>query len=271
MIRKKLCLAAVGLPLLFAGCAGEEDMNAKMVQAADQAEKGKWEAAGKTAEAVAKAKPKEVAPVLLQALAYEQQGEYDKALDLARQGAEMASGDFTVQYTYGRLTAKDPARRSEAFSILERALELNPGDQNTLILLCNIGSEIEHPKVIKYLNELRKNKDFAQSPVLLYQIGCYNVRAGKTNHAQVWLRRAARDASKSKNWDLLLNCARTLDRSGAVNQKTGKKEALEWYGKYRALSGNRGAEYKEVNARIAQLQTTKKQPAKNSRTKGRSR
>lgn len=270
MIRKKLGLAAVGLPLLFAGCAGDEDMNAKMVQAAEQAKKGQWEAAGKNAGAVEKAKPGEVAPVLLQALVYEKQGEYDKALDLARKCAEMAPKDFTVQYTCGRLTAKDQARRSEAFSILERALELKPGDQNTLILLCNIGSEIEHPKVIKYLNELRKDKDFANSPVLRYQIGCYHVRA-KNSQAQTWLRSAAKAASKSKNWELLLNCARTLDRSGAVNQKTGKKEALEWYGKYRALSGNRGAEYKEVNSRIAQLQKTKSKPAKNSRTKGRRR
>ncbi|MBQ9804649.1 MAG: hypothetical protein IJW35_07390 [Lentisphaeria bacterium] len=248
MCRKNLWLAAVGLPLLFAGCSGEEDMNSKMAQAAIQAKQGKWEAAGKNAAIVAEAKPGEIAPKLLQALAYEKQGDFDKAMDLARQCAESAPQDFTACYTLGRIASHDPMRRSEAFSILERALELKNGDENTLILLCNLGTQIEHPRVIKYLHQLRQIKGFAQSPVLRYQFGCYYVHTKNPGQARVWLRNAARLGINSKNWDLLLACARTMDKSGF-----SRKDALNWYLLYRNLSRSRGVEYQEVVARINQL------------------
>ena len=219
-----------------------------MALAAAQAKQDKWDEAGKNAGKVAEAKPGEVAPKLLQALAFEKQGEYDKALDLARQCGEKAPDDFTAQYTLGRLTAKDAMRRSEAFAILERALELKPGDHNTLVLLCNLGTEIEHPKVIRYLHQLRLTKEFSNSPVLRYQFGCYYVNIKNRNQATVWLRSAARLGINSKNWDLVLECARRMDKSGF-----SPKDALNWYVLYRNLSGNRGAEYKEVCARIKEL------------------
>ena len=249
MMRNLLFLAAgIGLPLCFTGCSGEEDMNAKMAEAAIQAKQGDWKNAGENAAVVAEAKPDEVAPKLLQVLAYEKAGSDDKALDLARQCVEIAPEDFTARYTLGRLAAKNPMRRSEAFAILERALELKSEDRNTLVLLCNLGTELNHPRVIKYLHQLRQTKEFAASPVLYYHFGCYFIQTKNYVQAEKWLHSAVKMGIRSKDWNVVLNSTRRLDQTGYFPQKV-----RNWYVLYRNVSGNRGAEHKEVCARIKEL------------------
>ena len=238
-----LCAGA----LLWAGCSDRGNVDRKLSGALADAKQGKWEEAAQQAAAVAAVAPRSVAPLLLQALAYEQAGEFDKALDLARRCAEMAPEDFTVQYTFGRLSAADPMRRSEAFVILENALRLRPGDRNTLILLCNLGAALDSPQLATYLDQLRSDRETAATARFCFQYGLLRARQGNRGQALVFLQQAVRRDSRDP--DLILNAARCLDR-----YRISPAHAVNMYRLYLRHPGAADPlKIREAEARIAGL------------------
>ncbi len=232
------------------GCMEKKSDTDKMSQAISLAKQGNWKAAGESMQEISQKNPDALPPILLQAIAYEKTGDFDKALDLARQAAANKPDDFIAQYTFGRLSSKIPMRRSEAFSILEKAHSLKNNDSDTLILLCNLGTLLKHPRTVIYLNRLRQMPKYVTSPALYYQYGLYYAARNNGNQAIAFMRHAARRGG-IKNPELILNAARCIDRN---NFSAG--EALNLYRffvnvptskKYPAL-------LKEAKKRIAALQ-----------------
>ena len=242
---KKTTFAAA-LALLLAGCSGRNGADEKMSAALARAKQDKWDGIADQAAEISEAAPNAAAPKLLLALACERTGEFDKALDLARKCAEVSPDDFAVQYTFGRLSAVDPMRRSEAFAILEHALGLRPGDRNTLVLLCNLGTALNSPKTGKYLDMLRADKELGNSGRLWFLYGLFRARQGNKNEARIFFRQAVR--KDGKDTALLLNAARAVDR-----YKLSEPAALEMYRQYLDRADRDPAAVREVNARIAKL------------------
>lgn len=205
------------------GCMEKKSDTDKMSQAVSLAKQGDWKSAGESMQEISQKNPDALPPVLLQAIAYEKTGDFDKALDLSRQTAALKPDNFIAQYTFGRLSALVPMRRSEAFSILEKAHSLKNDDCDTLILLCNLGTLLKHPRTIIYLHKLRMNKKYTHSPALYYQYGLYYAARNNGKQAVVFMRQAAR-RSGIKNPELVLNAARCIDRNNF-----SAREALNLY------------------------------------------
>ena len=88
--RNKLRMSALFAVLgLLAGCSGAGKTEEKISAALAQAKQGRWEKAGSMAEEISAAAPNAMPPLLLRAVACERNGEFAKALDLARQCAAM--------------------------------------------------------------------------------------------------------------------------------------------------------------------------------------
>lgn len=244
-LRMPALFAALGL---LAGCSGAGKTEEKMSAALAQAKQGRWEKAGSMAEEISAAAPNAMPPLLLRAIVYERNGEFAKALDLARQCAAMEPEDFTAQYTFGRLSAGDPMRRSEAFGILEHALRLNPDDRNTLVLLCNLGTELNHPRLDTYLERLRRQKEFATSGILYYQYGLRRARQQNKSQALLFLRHAVK-CGGGGNPKLILNAARCIDRYAL-----SPSEARNMYSLFLRHPGRKSAtDLAEAEIRVAGL------------------
>ena len=71
----------------------------------------------------------------MQALVFEKNGDYDKALDMASKVAIEYPDSFAALYTRGRLLAKSRPHRRLAFETLEAAYKLNPDDVSNLQII----------------------------------------------------------------------------------------------------------------------------------------
>ncbi len=241
-----LVLAVAGWSVLLSGCS-ERNIDKKMAVAIADAKQGKLTKAAAVAADIAARTPS-AAPLLLQAVIYEKQGDYDKSLDLARQCAAANPEDFSCVYTFGRLSSLDKMRRSEAFGILENALKLNPGDRDTLVLLCNLGTMLSHPRTGVYLEQLRQKPEFATSGTLYYQYGMLRAREGQKNQAVLFLRHSVKNGGAS-NPALILNVARCMD-----HYNLSRKEAVNMYKFFlNHPARKKAADIREAQRRIAQL------------------
>ncbi len=240
-------LAVAGSAAIVTGCSREKNIDQQMSAAFAQAKQGKWDNAAKNAAEISANAPSAPAPQLLQAIVYEKNGEYDKALDLARQCATNNPENFTCVYTFGRLSAADKMRRSEAFTILEKALRLNPGDRNTLVLLCNLGTVLNHPRLLQYLGQLRNHREFAASATLYYQYALAFSMRNEKNKALIFLRYAVKNSGSNPGF--ILNTARCIDRFKLSNAK-----AVEMYRLFLQHPAKKSAAaVAEAKGRVARL------------------
>ena len=249
-INQVLLSASLFCSVFLCGCMEKKSDTDKMSHAVSLAKQGNWKGTGELMLEISQKNPDALQPVLLQAIAYEKTGDFDKALDLARQVAANSPDNFIAQYTFGRLSAKVPLRRSEAFSILEKAHTLKKDDANTLILLCNLGTQLKHPRTLNYLTQLRMNSKYTHSPALYYQYALYYAARNNGKQAVLFMRQAARRGGL-QNPELALNAARCIDRNNF-----SAREALNLY---RFFVNNPASKkypslVKEAKQRIAALQ-----------------
>ncbi|MBR7155418.1 MAG: hypothetical protein IKD22_01155 [Lentisphaeria bacterium] len=196
---------------LFCGCGSKNTADRQLQRAAAHAERNDWHKAREVTAKILKKSPRHSNAQLLMALCLEKNGSLEEAADLARQAAKLRRSDFAAIYTAARLTYLATPARRETFDELEKALLLRPNDLNTLILLCNCGTEISHPRVIRYLQKLEKTG--SPDPALLkFQFGAYYA-AGK-NHAVAkdYFEQAVK--LKPESAELAYAAATHLDRGG---------------------------------------------------------
>ena len=137
-------------------------------------------------------------------------------------------------------------RRSEAFTILENAHKLRPDDRNTLVLLCNLGTEINSPRTETYLDKLRADPEFKASGRIYFLYGLLRAKQGSRSQAALFFRHSVK--RDGRDTVLLLNAARALDR-----YRLSPRDALEMYRRYLGRADRDPAAVGEVNARIAEL------------------
>lgn len=203
---------AVILMLLAGGCSEKDSTSEKLNQAVTHARNGNWELAAKNADSVAEEHPGTTAPMLLQALAYEKQGDLIKAVDLARQCVHAAPDDFTSLYTLGRLYSLDQKRQGDAFATLEKALLKKPEDTNTLILLCNLGIMRQEPNTDKYLNLLKQKPEFSTSRQLYFLLGMRQAEKRNFTAAKRFMMDALNKCGGVKDPDFIYEIACCFDR-----------------------------------------------------------
>ena len=249
----RLFSAILPLMIIFSGCQDNNSTDEKLNQAFNHARNGDWKSAEKIAAEISEAYPQAIQPMLIQALAYEQKGELDKAIDLARHAADAATKDFTAQYTYGRLCASVPLRQAEAFSVLENALKLNPEDTNTLVLLCSIGVQRNEPSTDKYLSLLTHIPEYSNSPVLYFLIGTRHAQKGNRNAAKRVMLEVLNKYGGSRNSDYYYHIARCFDRN-----RFPVEEVKSRYTFYLRLRGRKTPEYiAAAGKRLQQLKNAR--------------
>ena len=201
--------------VILTGCSGEKSGNEKMAGIIAAAKNGDWQNAEQTARELSDENPGDIAPTLFLIIAYEKAGELNKAIDLAVQCVRSNPKDFTAQYLLGRLYARDSRREADAFTTLESAFQLRPGDLNTLILLCNLGVKRNEPNTSIYLQQLvtKTQLDDTELAKAFYLQGLYLYKNGDTSMAFECMDQA-RNLCSRNNPELLLQIARFVDNDG---------------------------------------------------------
>lgn len=123
-----------------------------------------WDKALKYAQAADEREPANSGALVLLALAYENTGELEQALQAARLAVKTDAKYFQAQYTLGRLCLKDPAKIQDSIEPLKRALRLKPGDTDTLVLLAQGSKKLGLLETVKYFEQLAKTKRYQGKP-----------------------------------------------------------------------------------------------------------
>ena len=161
---------------------------------------------------------------LLKALVYEKEGALDKASDMATAVAVEYPDSFAALYTCGRLRAKFPLQRRNAYQTLSNAYMLDRDNTAVLVSLCNLGTELKYKNVLQYINALKAKPEYANNNILNYQLGKCLLLHGKKREALAAFKAAL---SKLSDFELLFNIARTVD-----NYQLDRKYATRLYRVY---------------------------------------
>ena len=218
--------------VVLCGCGKRVSDNERLNTAVEELKKDNISGSSRQLELVLKKNPDNCSARMLQALIYERNGEDDKALDMVTQVVKDYPDSFAALYTQGRLLAKSQPRRSLAYDTLKKAHELQPQDVPTLILLCNLGTELNYRKVSVYLDALLKRPEFANNNILHYQQGKCHLNNGRRQQAFDSFRAALRGCRDAA---LIFNVAYAID-----NANLDRKYAAGLYSLYLRYPGQKG-------------------------------
>jgi len=239
-----LCFAAVCAAFLLTACGPEPTADEWMQKSLTSAKEAKWGRALDQAErAVAKA-PGDTLANVLYAIALENNGRQDEALNAAiRAGAD--SSCFIAQYTLGRLYCRQQ-KYDSSVKPLTRALELRPDDANTLILLARAKLRLNTEDALTLNKRLLSIPQFTESAAVYNELGVLQVLKNEPRKATaLFLKALSLDAD---NPYLNLNNAILHDYYLGDLMK-----ARQYYNSFLRLSANRRElldEYKEVQTRL---------------------
>lgn len=236
--------------VLMCGCGKDRPTEELLNEAVKYGKDGQWEDCEKSALEVLKEKPDNAHALLLRAIAAENLGQNEVALESAKQASENAPGDFSAQYTYGRMLAQYPEKTKNAIQVLKRARELKKNHASTLMLLGQCCLRINSPEAIGYFRMLPKH--LRETPevrtcMAIYYIGRMDVDPDNKKVAMEALYLAYKAAPE--NPVVVLNMAFFLDQYYRKNRK-GREKAIGFYRRYLLLTMNNP----EVNPTRAQVQ-----------------
>ncbi len=139
----------------FCGCSGSaNDVNTLLQMAVKEAQNGKNSNALMLAKDACIVSPDNVEALLMRALMAERCNDKTLALDSALQAFRLASNNFNVLYTLGRLYSYNKDTAAEAVGYLTKAHALKEDDVNTLILLANLSVALKSDKALGYLRKI---------------------------------------------------------------------------------------------------------------------
>lgn len=210
MFTRSVAAVLVLLAVVQSGCGKKVSDNERLNAAVAEFRKGEIGKCSEYLDAVLKNNPENCSARLMQALVFEKNGDYDKALDMASKVAIEYPDSFAALYTRGRLLAKSRPHRRLAFETLEAAYKLNPDDVSNLILLCNLGTELKHGGVSVYIEQLRKNPEYTKNNQLNYMMGKALMLKGEHDKATDYLFAAIENNSDP---ELCFYIARLIDES----------------------------------------------------------
>lgn len=234
--------------LLFAGCGKNSSLPTQTLlnEALKDASGGHWEKALNKLEIVTAREPNNADALVFKAVIYDGCGKDDLAVNTARLAVRAAPKNFQAQYTLGRFYAKDQGKMQDAIPPLLRALELQPDDSNTLVLLARCSSILKLDSAVKYYNKLAADKNFRQRAELWNEMGIYYAERRQIHKAaECFVKAYSLGSSKPL---LVLNFATFADQYAG-----DPKRALKYYRAYLKItvpSPNFDASRKRVEARL---------------------
>ncbi len=231
----------------------EKSVNTLLQQGTMLAQHGEWQRALRYATEVVKREPDNAAALILQALAYENSGNAELALQSARMAVKAEPNYFQAQALLGRLCLKDPARVQDSIEPLKRALKLRPGDTNTLIMLYEGSRKLGLLDTTKYLQQLAVSKRYRGTAVIQNELGIIHTEHGEKQAAAQCFVNAYKAAAKNPNPIIVLNFAVFFDYYAEPKRPT---RALKWYRSFLKMVKNNAAFAKQsqkVRQRIAEL------------------
>ena len=239
-----ICFAAVCAALMLTACGPEPTADEWMRKSLASAKEAKWKRALDQAENAVEKAPGDTLANVLYAIALENNGHTDEALNVAaRAGTD--SSCFIAQYTLGRIYLRQQ-KYDSCIKPLTRALELRPDDANTLILLARAKMRLNTEDALNLNKRLLELPQFKDSPVVYNELGVIQVLKNEPKKAtSLFLKALSLDAD---NPHLNLNAAILYDYY-LGNQMMASK----YYNSFLRLSANRRElldEYKEVQTRL---------------------
>ena len=201
--------------LLLCGCGKRISDNEKLNNAVREMKNGEIERAEIQLNQVLENNPDNCSARLLLALKYEKEGAMDKALDMASAVAAEYPDSFAALYTKGRMQSQYPLHQRKAYETLSDAHLRNPSDVSTLVLLCNLGTELKYKNVLQYINQLKSKPEYANNNILNFQLGKCLLLHGKRPEALAAFRSAI---SKLRDFTLLFHIARNVDANNLDRQ-----------------------------------------------------
>ena len=218
-------------------------------QATDAARSGNWKKTLKFAKVAVEREPANTPAFILLAMAYENTGKNEQAIEAARKAVKLEPDNFMAQYTLGRLYAIDQNKLQDAVEPLLRALKLRPGDADTLVLLADSSQKLNLPKTTDYYNQIVALPAFKKRYEPWNQLGVYYAEKGNLRNAAACFSQAYTMAPE--NHMVLLNFGIFFDKYVRKPDR-----ALKYYQKYVEVTArNPEMEQKkqEINARIKDL------------------
>ena len=239
-----LCFAAVCAAFLLTACGPEPTADEWMRRSLASAKEAKWKRALDQAENAVEKAPGDTLANVLYAIALENNGHSDEALNAAaRAGTD--SSCFIAQYTLGRLYFRQQ-KYDSCIKPLTLALELRPDDANTLILLARAKLRLNTEDALNLNKRLLSLPQFKDSPIVYNELGVIQVLKNEPKKAtSLFLKALSLDAD---NPHLNLNNAILHDYFLG-----DWMQAQQYYNSFLRLSANRRElldEYKEVQTRL---------------------
>ena len=158
--------------VLLCGCSGEHrDFQSLIKKSEKFASEGNWEKSLEFSRLAVKCQPKNAEALVLNALALENNGKGNEALEEIAKAASIAPEHFFVQYTRGRMLF-ERGRYESCIAPLKNALKLRAGNPDTLVLLARVSTIQKNMQEAQYYYSLlAKSKEFSKTPAPWNELG----------------------------------------------------------------------------------------------------
>jgi tetratricopeptide (TPR) repeat protein len=245
-------MSSVAMLLIFlSSCNKISSMttNELLIQATESALEGKWSKTLKFAKVAVEREPANTPAFILLAMAYENVGKSELAMEAARKAVKLERDNFMAQYTLGRLYAIDQNKLQDAIEPLLRALTLRPNDPDTLVLLADCSQKLNLPKTTDYYSQLVALSAFNKRYEPWNQLGIYYAEKNSLRNAAICFNQAYTLAPD--NHMVLLNFGIFFDK---YIRKPDR--ALNFYKRYLEVTANNpemDQKKQEIKARIKDL------------------
>ena len=148
VMKKKFCLMlAFSALLILSACRGEKlSIDDLLDRGTAAAQNGDWEKAREYAKRAVKLVPSNVNALVLNALALENTGDPDGALDEVSKAVSIDEANYFAQYTKGRLLY-EKKKYDSCVAPLRAALTLRPNAPDPLILLAQAAVMLQNDRM----------------------------------------------------------------------------------------------------------------------------
>ncbi len=254
---KKICFPALimAVSLFMPSCKKEVPPPSNVIMteviSAASGPAASWKEAKSKAYRAVKFYPSDPNARIMLALALEQCGQKNNALDEIKTAVKLDKDNFAAQFNLGRiLMASD--HYDEALGPLKTALKLSPGNQEVVILLARCSQILGlYDDAILYYKALSRGGRYINKPEALNEIAVIMVKKGEYQKAYGILQLAL--GKDQDNPSVILNLAIVCDKYMGI-----KPDALKLYQKYLELTlKNTGLKQTraEVDARMKEIST----------------
>jgi len=170
--------AVCGLLLLGAAGCGPVDVEETLRQADAAAREGDWQTVETLARRALRVADDNIEAMVLQGIALYRTGRIDEALRVLARAAALAPEDYDAQLFYGWLLC-EVGRYGDALEPLEKAWSIRSDNRDLMTLLARVCLEQNLERGLRYLQGLRRFREFRESVELYNDLGVLWLQHGE--------------------------------------------------------------------------------------------